>query len=80
MFVSRKVKSFEEILRNVDFRFQCRLELSNHELTCSTVNGHYLEDSKFRNQWQKLLNIGITYFFIMYISQLCFHDVNLYID
>ena len=60
MFVSRKVKSFDEILRNVVFRFQCRLELSKNELVCSTVNVHCLEDSKFRKHWQRLLNVGIT--------------------
>ena len=30
MFVSRKVKSFQEILRNVVFKFQCRLKLSQN--------------------------------------------------
>ena len=60
MFVSRNVKSFEEILRNLIFRFQIRLDLSNNELVCSTVNVHYLMDSKFRKHWQRLVNVGIT--------------------
>ena len=60
MFVSRKVKSFDEIMKNVVFRLQCRLELSNNELVGSTVNVHFLEDSKFRKHWQRLLSTGIT--------------------
>ena len=60
MFVSRNVKSFEEILRNLIFKFQSRLDLSNNELVCSTVNIHYLVDSKFRKHWQRLLNAGVT--------------------
>ena len=60
MFVSRNVKSFEEILRNLIFRFQSRLDLSNNELVCSTVNVHYLMDSKFRKHWQRLLNVSVT--------------------
>ena len=60
MFVSRNVKSFEEILRNLIFRFQSRLDLSNNELVCSTVNVHYLMDSKFRRHWQRLLNVSVT--------------------
>ena len=60
MFVSRKVKSFEEIIRNVVFKFQSRLDNSNNELICSILNKHYVKESKFKGHWQRLLNNGIT--------------------
>ena len=60
MFVTRKVKSFDEILRNVVFKFQSRLELYNNELVCSTLNKNYQYNSKLRNHWQRLLYNGIT--------------------
>ena len=60
MFVTRRVKSFEEILRNVVFRFQSRLKLSTNELVCSALNTNELYKSKLRNHWQRLLYVGIT--------------------
>ena len=60
MFVSRKVKSFAEIIRNVVFKFQSRLDNSNNELICSILNKHYVKESKFKGHWQRLLNNGIT--------------------
>ena len=60
MFVNRKVKSFEEILRNVVFRFQSRLKHSNNELVYSTLKLNDLYNSNLRNHWQRLLFVGIT--------------------
>jgi hypothetical protein len=60
MFMNRKVKSFEEILRNVVFRFQSRLKHSNNELVCSTLKLNNLYNSNLRNNWQRLLFVGIT--------------------
>ena len=60
MFVTRKVKSFDEILRNLVFKFQSRLKSSNNELVCSTINKIYNNNSKLSNHWQRLLMVGIT--------------------
>ena len=60
MFVTRKVKSFDEILRNVVFKFQARLKSSNNELVCSTINKIYHYNSKLSNHWQRLLIVSIT--------------------
>ena len=60
MFVTRKVKSFDEILRNVVFKFQSRLKSSNNELVCSTINKIYHYNSKLSIHWQRLLFVGIT--------------------
>ena len=56
MFVNRKVKSFQEILRNVVFKFQCRLNLSQNDLVKSTLFVHITERSKLRKHWNKLLH------------------------
>ena len=60
MFVTRKVKSFDEILRNVVFKFQARLISSNNELVSSTIDKLYHYNSKLSNHWQRLLIVGIT--------------------
>ena len=60
MFVTRKVKSFDEILRNLVFKFQSRLKSPNNELVCSTINKIYNNNSKLSNHWQRLLMVGIT--------------------
>ena len=60
MFVTRKVKSFDEILRNVVFKFQLRLKSSNNELVRSTINKFYQYNSKMSIHWQRLLVVGIT--------------------
>ena len=56
MFVSRKVKSFQEIIRNVVFKFQCRLNNSGNDLVKSTLFVHIKERSKLRKHWHKLLH------------------------
>ena len=56
MFATRRVKSFQEILRNVIYKFQCRLNLSQNELVKSTLFNHIKERSKLRDHWNKLLN------------------------
>ena len=60
MFVSRNLKSFEEILRNGVFKFHARIKQSNNELVCSTLNKNYQYNSILRTHWQRLLTVGIT--------------------
>ena len=60
MFVSRNVKSFDEILRNVVFKFQSRLELSNNELVCSFLNVNDHHSSRLKKHWERLLFVGVT--------------------
>ena len=57
MFVNRKVKSFQEIIRNVVFKFQCRLNSSQNDLIKSTLFVNISERSKLRKHWNKLLHI-----------------------
>ena len=59
MFVSRNVKSFDEILRNVVFKFQSRLELSNNELVCSTLNVNDHNNSKLKNLYSYYQSIPL---------------------
>ena len=60
MFVSRKVKSFQEILRNVVYKFKCRLESSENELVMSTLFRHISDVSKLRRHWNRLLLPNMT--------------------
>ena len=55
MFVSRKVKSFQEILRNVVYKFRCRLDSSENELIMGTLFRHISTLSKLKNHWNRLL-------------------------
>ena len=55
MFVNRNVKSFQEIIRNVVFKFQSRLNNSGNDLVKSTLFVHIKERSKLRKHWNKLL-------------------------
>ena len=55
MFVSRKVKSFPEILRNVVYKFRCRLDASENELVKSTLFKNVANLSKLRKHWNRLL-------------------------
>ena len=55
MFVSRKVKSFQEILRNVVYKFRCRLDSSENELIKCTLFRHISDVSKLRRHWNRLL-------------------------
>ena len=57
MFVNRKVRSFQEILRNLVFKFQCRLNLSQNALVKCTLFDNVLSRSKLRKQWYKLLHL-----------------------
>ena len=57
MFVNRRVKSFQEILRNVIFKFRCRLEASENELVKCTLFRNIINSSKRRSHWNKLLTI-----------------------
>ena len=60
MFVSRNLKSFDEILRNGVFKFHARIKISNNELVGSTLNKNYKYNSILRIHWQRLLTVGIT--------------------
>ena len=56
MFVSRRVKSFQEIIRNVVYKFLCRLKLSQNDLIKSTLFLNVTNRSKLRKHWNKLLH------------------------
>ena len=55
MFVTRKVKSFQEIMRNVVFKFRCRLDASENDLVKSTLFKNVADVSKIRKHWNRLL-------------------------
>ena len=55
MIASRNVKSLQEILRNVVYKFQCRLNVSNNSLVKCTLFRNVKEKSKLRNHWSRLL-------------------------
>ena len=56
MFANRKVKSFQEIIRNVVYKFQCRLNISENDLVKSTLFEHIIKKSNLRKHWNKLLH------------------------
>ena len=56
MFVNRRVKSFQEIIRNVVYKFQCRIKLSQNDLVKSTLFLNVTNRSKLRKHWNKLLH------------------------
>ena len=56
MFVNRKVRSLQEILRNVIFKFQCRLNISQNDLVKSTLFVMVTKRSKLRKHWNSLLH------------------------
>ena len=55
MFASRNIKSLQEIIRNVVYKFQCRLNVSNNSLAKCTLFRNIKEKSKLRNHWSRLL-------------------------
>ena len=55
MFVGRNIKSFQEIMRNVVYKFQCRLNNSKNELVKSTLFKNIMCKSKLRKHWNRLL-------------------------
>ena len=60
MFVNRRVKSFQEIIRNVVFKFQCRIRLSQNDLVKSTLFENVTSSSKLRKHWSKIMHIQET--------------------
>ena len=57
MFVNRNVRSFQEILRNLVFKFQRRLSLSQNELVMCTLFVNVLSRSKMRKHWNNILHM-----------------------
>ena len=57
MFVNRKLKSLQEIIRNSVFKFINRIELSNNDLVKSTLFKNIRDMSKLRDHWNKLLYV-----------------------
>ena len=55
MFISRKVKSFQEIIRNMVYKFQCRLNVSANELVSCTLFNDIKNRSKLRKHWNRIL-------------------------
>ena len=55
MFVNRRVKSFQEIIRNVIYKFRCRLDASENKLVKCTLFRNIINSSKRRSHWNRLL-------------------------
>ena len=55
MFVSRKVKSFQEIIRNMVYKFQCRISMSVNELVSCTLFNDIKNRSIMRKHWNRIL-------------------------
>ena len=55
MFASRRVKSLQEILRNLIYKFMCRLDESDNDLVRSILSQSVTRISKLRKHWNRLL-------------------------
>ena len=55
MFASRRVKSLQEILRNLIYKFMCRLDVSDNDLVRSILSQSVTRISKLRKHWNRLL-------------------------
>ena len=60
MFANRKVKSLQEILRNLIYKFQCRLNVSKNDLVRCTLYRFVVSKSKLRKHWNRLLLVQTT--------------------
>ena len=60
MFVPRKVKSFQEIMRNLVYKFKCRINTSENELVMNTLYPSVTAWSKLRKHWDRVLLIDTT--------------------
>ena len=58
MFVTRKLRSFQEIIRNVVFKFRNRLDLSSNSLVKNTFIKNIKDASKLRRHWNTILLAG----------------------
>ena len=54
MFTSRKVKSLQEILRNLIYKFICRLDISDNDFVRCTLYRCVTRNSKLRKHWNRL--------------------------
>ena len=66
MFASRKVKSLQEILRNLIYKFMCRLDVSDNDIVCCTLSQSVTRISKLRKHWNRLLFVWVIWF--VYVS------------
>ena len=55
MFANRKVKSLQEILRNLIYKFMCRLDISDNDIVHCTLYRCVTRNSKLRKHWNRLL-------------------------
>ena len=55
MFANRKVKSLQEILRNLIYKFMCRLDISDNDIVRCTLYTCVTRNSKLRKHWNRLL-------------------------
>ena len=60
MFANRKVKSLQEILRNLIYKFQCRLNVSNNQLVQCTSYQCIVSKSKLRKHWNRLIFVNTS--------------------
>ena len=55
MFVTRKVKSFQEIMRNLVYRFKCRVLSADNEIVRCTLFPNVSQKSKQLKHWNRVL-------------------------
>ena len=55
MFANRKVKSLQEILRNLSFKFMCRMDISDNDIVRCMLYRCVTRNSKLRKHWNRLL-------------------------
>ena len=55
MFANRKVKSLQEILRNLIYKFMCRMDISENYIVQCTLYRCVTRNSKLRKHWNRLL-------------------------
>ena len=55
MFVTRKVKSFQEIMRNLVYRFKCRVLSADNEIVRCTLFPNVSQKSRQLKHWNRVL-------------------------
>ena len=81
MFASRRVKSLQEILRNLIYKFMCRLDVSDNDLVRSILSQSVTRISKLRKHWNRLLFVWVTclsmyhFLYVVYLLLYSFMDL-----
>ena len=67
MLLSRKVKSFQKIMRNLVFDFKCRLNLSDNDLVKSTLFKNVADGSKLK----KIIGMDLIFKLLVFVKKKC---------